>query len=84
MKKTDVKTTTYTYTKEYFVDIMEDDENYGAYLYDKDSCIKMLMFECPKEQQTKEEFFEIVKATIDGYIEEYEIMCWETENGTED
>ena len=79
MKKTNIETTTFIFTKEYLIDIVETDENYEAYIYTKHDGIKMLMFGCPKEQQTEEEFFELVKGTVDEYIAEYECMFYEDE-----
>lgn len=79
MKKTEIKTTTYSYVKEYLVDIVETENDYEAYVYSKDNCYKIFMFGCPKEQQTKDEFIDMVKASMDDFISDYEHEIYEDE-----
>lgn len=80
MKKTEIKTTTYSYTKEYLVDVVETDEDYEAYIYTAENVFKLLMFGCPKEQQTKSEFLDVVDANMDEFITEYESTIIEEED----
>ncbi len=90
MKKLDIKTTTYSYTKEYLVDIVETEKNYEAYIYTESDSFKMFAIGCPKEQQnykkafdmniealTYKEFTEEIERCMGAFIKDYESMIYE-------
>ena len=62
---------TYSADDGYMVDIQEvcclDKDEYEAWLYHQDYGIKTLMFAMPVEQQSLEEFVEIVERNVDGH-----------------
>lgn len=51
----------------YLIDIVTLRNDYEAWIYCEDDGVKHLMFGMPKEQQSYEEFLEIVEANIDDY-----------------
>ena len=62
---------------DYIVDIIELPEEWEAWLYHKDYCVKMLMFGFVKKDQNnypipQEMFLELVDANVNDYIDEYE------------
>lgn len=68
---TNERTTTYTYTDNFKVDILENDTKYEAWIYHEKYGIKSLMFGMPKEQQPLSDFLEIVDGSMEEYIDEY-------------
>lgn len=65
------RTTTYKVQDEIYIDIVETDDMYEAWIYEKDSGEKMLMFGCSKAQQPEEEFLEIVEGNAEEYFDIY-------------
>ena len=72
MKSTSIKTTTYTAHDDIVIDVVELSDVYEAWIYRKNIGLKSLMFEVPKEQQSYDEFLEIVEANIDEHITFYD------------
>lgn len=58
----------YAFDTEHYIDIIEKDETYEAWLYKRDHGFKTLMFGVPIPQQSKEEFIQIVTANVLQYI----------------
>lgn len=81
ISKSNDKTETFdivAYGTNFKLDIVETCADYEAYIYAPAYSIKELMFGCPKEQQTKAEYMDIVAGNlINGneyilnYMEEY-------------
>lgn len=67
----EIKTKTYPLDKGFFLDIVTRCKKYKAWLYHKDYGNKYLMFEMLKEQQTYEQFLEIVELNAPDYIDYY-------------
>lgn len=68
-----ITTQTYSTKKGFLVDIVTKSlkYEYEAWIYHEEYGIKDLMFGVPTEQQTYEEFLEIVFNNIDEYINYY-------------
>ena len=62
---------TYCFDHHYMVDIFKVDDTYEAWLYNREYGIKDFMFGMPVEQQSFDEFLEIVEANVPEYIELY-------------
>jgi len=62
---------TYGYEDHYMIDIFKVDGTYEAWLYNSEYGIKDFMFGMPVEQQSLDEFLEIVKANVPEYIDLY-------------
>ena len=62
---------TYCFDSHYMVEIFKVDDTYEAWLYNREYGIKDLMFGMPVEQQSFDEFLEIVEANVPEYIELY-------------
>ena len=62
------RTMTYTYGKNYLVDIVTTKNEYEAWLYEKDRGMKYFMFGMPTEQQSYFEFMEITRDNVEDYI----------------
>ena len=75
MVKIEYKTETYWCGGDWLVDVVTTPDNFEAYLYHKNCGVKKLMFGMPIEQQSYEEFIEIVEGNVDDYtgpyLEEY-------------
>lgn len=71
MKELQVITKTYDMGDGYRIDIVELAEEYEAWIYEVSNEVKMLMFGCPKSQQTYEEFLSMVEANFPSYQEDY-------------
>lgn len=80
MKKSNIKTITFEVNNEpgFFVDIVEDKVEYGAWLYHKDYGIKQFMFGSIKNQHPNiDDFIDMVEANLDnqdyvnGYKDDY-------------
>ena len=71
MKKTPITTTTYEH-RGFLVDIVTTGETYEAWLSREEYGVKSLMFGVPKEQQSLDEFLEIVEANLYEYEEGYD------------
>ena len=73
-----IRTKTYQYSDNVYVDIKEDlDKNeYSAYIYDIRYAVVIFMFGCPIEQQSYEEFLEIVDANVPDYLKELSRKIW--------
>lgn len=69
-------TTTYEMNNGFMIDIIENDETYHAWIYKKNMGVKDLMFGVRKEQQTKNEFINIVLNNLPEYEEAY-LEQWE-------
>lgn len=67
-------TTTYKHG-EFRVDIVDNGTEYEAWIYKNNYGIKSLMFGAPCNQQTMEEFINIVKANLETYEKEYNLDC---------
>jgi hypothetical protein len=61
----------YAYDSEHYIDIIETNETYEAWLYKRDYGFKTLMFGVPITQQSKEVFMHIVTANVLQYIPMY-------------
>jgi hypothetical protein len=73
---TDQTTKTYEIHQEgieegFRLDITDNGKVYDAFLYHKQYGTKSLMFGCPKEQQSYDDFLEIVRCNILEYIPDY-------------
>lgn len=55
----------------FLIDIIDDGENYEAWLYVKGYCTKTFMLGMPKAQQSKEEFRKLAIANFAEYGEQY-------------
>lgn len=66
------RTTTYKVQDEVYIDIVETDDVYEAWIYKKNNGEKMIMFSCSKDQQPRNEFLEMVEANVGEYLAEYE------------
>jgi len=69
---------TYCFDRHYIVDIFKVDDTYEAWLYNREYGIKDLMFGMPVEQQSFDEFLEIVEANVPEYIELYKVQHEDT------
>ena len=69
---------TYFFDHHYIVDIFNVDDTYEAWLYNREYGIKDLMFGMPVEQQSFDEFLEIVEANVPEYIELYKAQHEDT------
>jgi hypothetical protein len=57
---------------------------YEGWIYHKDCGVKQLMFGCPIEQQTFEQFQELIEANIDEHILIYDNLFLDAiDNGME-
>lgn len=75
LKKANQKITRYQYESEYglyYVDIIETEDTYEAWITGERSGLSSLMFGVPKEQNQRKEFMNIVEALLDEYIEMWE------------
>lgn len=86
MEKLNITTTTYKFNDNYYIDIVELDDTFEAWIYNKDVGDKELMFSVAKDQPdakigpkhyTKELFIDLVLANnvyryIADYFDEYE------------
>ncbi len=82
MKLTEIKTKTYKYNDEYFVDIVDDGEYYNAWLYKEGYGAKSHIIGSPKESSIEDEFV----SSIEDYIEingEIELYEYEMERNEE-
>ena len=74
MEKTNIKITRFA-DGDWFVDVVENEETYEAWLQHKDYGISSLMFGMMKKDKTFEEFCETAKMNLDNqkdfYQEEY-------------
>lgn len=72
-----LSTKTYSYFKggadNYLIDIVADldEDTYNAYIYSANYAQKLYMFGMPTDQQSYEDFLEIVDANLEEYIEDY-------------
>lgn len=71
-KISDIKTDTYQFSENYFIDIVTSNDGYDAFLYNKNYGIKVFMFGCPRYYQTYDEFLGMVYVNATDYIYEYE------------
>lgn len=77
LKKLNYKTTTYKYDNHFLIDIVETNDEYESYLYDKSYGIKSLIFGMLKKDITASAFLDAVllaleiETYIDDYIEEF-------------
>ena len=62
---------TRTYSVEHYIDIVETEDMYEAWLYSPGYGIKMFMIGCPKKQQSYETFLEYVENEIGTDLELY-------------
>lgn len=73
---TNIKIDTYDISDEkngYMIDIVTTDDDYESWIYHKDYSEKQLMYGCPREKQSYEEFINLVEmGDIKGYIKYYE------------
>ena len=72
----------YAFDNEHYIDIVEDDETYEAWLYRRDYGFKTMMFGFPITQQSKEAFIDIVAMNVNEYLPMYykELNILEQEN----
>lgn len=68
MDITNYTTKTYEYG-DYLVDIVTTDTDYESWIQAKGYGTKHIMFGMPKEQQSLEEFMNIVEANIEDYTD---------------
>ncbi len=68
---TNIKTRTYEYDSNYYVDIVERNDWYEAYIYDSNIGFKSFMFGMLKSEISYESFLDAVLDNIDEYIESY-------------
>ena len=67
-----ISTVTYqTSLEDFMVDVVEDGEAYGAFLYRLGYGIKTFMFGVDKADTTKKEFLAMVKENLATYAEDY-------------
>lgn len=66
-----IKTRTYEYDSNFYVDIVENDTMYEAYIYDPIYTFKKFMFGVPKNQSNYEDFLDVVFNDVDNYTEYY-------------
>lgn len=73
LENTAIKTTTYNASCGFMVDIVCNNESRKreAYIYHKDCGIKDLMFGTSMEQDTYEEFFDMVEQNFTDYANDY-------------
>lgn len=57
---------------DYIVAVWHDEKNVEAYLTGKDRGDLELMFGAPMDQQTLDEFLELIEGNLDAYIECFE------------
>lgn len=74
MKLTEIKTKTYKYNDEYYVDVIDDGKYYSAWIYKEDYGEKSFIIGVPKESETEDEFVSSIEdyIEINGEIELYE------------
>ena len=80
MIKVENTTETYWYQGGWFVDIVTTPEEYKAYLYNKEYCIKSLIFGVPKKQQRYQTFLQMVELSVDEHIQYYIEDYFEKDN----
>lgn len=80
-KLENIKTETYKYNNVIWVDIVETENEYEAYIDNHDYDTKWYIFGIPKKQQTKEEFIEIVEYNIPEYLDKYEEIVYKNNGG---
>lgn len=61
--------TTYNPIDDVFIDIIETRDIYESWIYSKDNSTKYFMFGCPKNQNTKADFVEMVENNLDDYLD---------------
>ena len=67
-----ISTDTYqTSLDDFMVDVVEDGEAYGAFLYRLGYGVKIFMFGVDKADVTKEEFLAMVDANLASYVNSY-------------
>lgn len=71
MEKKNFKIETFEF-ESWIVDIVTTDTNYEAWIYRSEYGVKMLMFGMPKEQQSYDEFIDIVEGNLE--TNEYQSM----------
>lgn len=72
MKKlTSYKTETFSYKKDYRIDVVTMKDMYEAWIYRKDYGTKNLMFGVYKRNETYEGFLDLVEANADDYVTIY-------------
>lgn len=75
LKKANQKITRYEYESVYglyYVDIIETETEYEAWITGERSGLSSLMFGLLKEQNARKEFMSIVEVLLDEYIEDWE------------
>lgn len=65
------KTITYSYVKEFCVDIVETDEMYDAWIYEKNTGIKSYMFGITKDDYDYDEAKKLIEKNVNQYIPIY-------------
>ena len=71
LKLTDIRTRTYEYDSNYYVDIVERNDLYEAYIYDSNIGFKSFMFGMLKSENSYENFLDTVFDNIDEFVESY-------------
>lgn len=71
LKLTNIRTRTYKYDSNYYVDIVERNDFYEAYIYDSNIGFKSFMFGMLKSEISYESFLDAVFDNIDEFIESY-------------
>ena len=66
-----VKTYQISDDERWFIETVEADEIYDAYIYDINCGIKMYMFGINKKDMAYNDFLEIVESNIEDYYETY-------------
>lgn len=78
MKKEKITINTYSYN-DYLIDIVINQSCYEGWIYTDNAGLKMLIFGCPKTQQTLEDFITLIEDNIADYIPLFEELMLEGE-----
>ena len=71
MNKTKIKVETYKVYGKWYVDIQTEKEMYFAYIWRAGYGDKKMMFGCGKDQQSYEDFLDLVEENFEDYRSDY-------------
>ena len=71
LTKTTTKTTNYDVKGGFYIDVVETENEYGAWMYHKDYDIKALMFYEDKATYGRDAFMSLVDVSVVGFKDDY-------------